>query len=474
LYSSGGAHTAVGDVNGDSLDDVFAGGALNQSGAIFIQKSDGSFQKSKQSILETDAVYEDRDAVFFDADGDYDLDLYVVSGSYELVQDDPLFQDRLYLNNGKGTFTKGILPKLLTNKSCIKVADFDQDGDSDLFVGGFVKAGRYPMNDPSYILTNNGKGQFTTAQTLDLGLVTDAAIADIDNDKNLEIVVTAEWKPVISYPLRRTELSRVRSQKSEVGSQKKNTDNFNTQSLNHQITQYKGLWSAIKAADLDNDGDVDFVVGNLGLNTQLKASETQPISLYYSDFDQNGSTDPFITYFNQGKAYPLASRDEALEQVVALKKKFINYKTYSTATIEDIFTSEQLAKAQKLTVTETRTGLLINDKGTFSFKPLPIEAQFAPVYAIAIDDLNNDGKKDLILAGNNATMRIRIGKMDANHGMVFLNQGQNNFEYLPQSQSGLWLNGDVRDCQTVKTKHGKQWIFSVNNGPIQIYSGAGL
>jgi hypothetical protein len=330
-------------------------------------------------------------------------------------------------------------------------------------VGGFVKPGRYPLNDPSYVLTNNGKGQFATTQTLDLGLVTDAAIADIDNDKNLEIVVTAEWKPVISY------------QKSVISKQKLGHQKIDFQQLKTQNSKLTtGLWSAIKAADLDNDGDVDFVVGNLGLNTQMKASETQPILLYYSDFDQNGSTDPFITYFNQGKAYPLASRDEALEQVVALKKKFINYKTYSTATIEDIFTSDQLAKAQKLTLTETRTGLLINDKGAFSFKPLPIEAQFAPVYAIAIDDLNNDGKKDLILAGNNATMRIRIGKMDANHGMVFLNQGQNDFKYLPQNQSGLWLNGDVRDCQTAKTKHGKQWIFSINNGPIQIYSGAGL
>jgi enediyne biosynthesis protein E4 len=463
LYSSGGAHTAVGDVNGDGLDDVFAGGALNQSGAIFLQKPDGSFQKTNQPTLETDAIYEDRDAVFFDADNDHDLDLYVVSGGYELVQDDPLFQDRLYLNNGKGRFAKGILPKLLTNKSCVKAADFDHDDDVDLFVGGFVKPGRYPMNDLSYVLTNNGKGQFTTTQTLDLGLVTDAAIADIDNDKNLEIVVTAEWKPVQVI----SQWSWVRGKKeSETRSQKSNNQ--------HSITKVLGHWSAIKAADLDNDGDVDFVVGNLGLNTQLKASEAQPISLYYSDFDQNGSTDPFITYFNQGKAFPLASRDEALEQVVALKKKFINYKTYSTATIEDIFTNEQLVKAKKLTITETRSGLIINNKGTFTFKPLPIEAQFAPVYAIGIDDLNNDGKKDLILAGNNSTMRIRIGKMDANYGMVFLNNGKNEFTYLPQSQSGLWLKGDVRDCQTVKTKQGKQWIFSINNSPIQTYSSTGL
>ena len=471
LYSSGGAHTAVGDVNGDGLEDVFAGGALNQSGAIFLQKPDGSFQKSNQPILETDAVYEDRDAVFFDADNDLDLDLYVVSGGYELVQDDPLYQDRLYLNNGKGIFTKGVLPRLLTNKSCVKAADLDNDGDVDLFVGGFVKAGRYPLNDPSYILTNNGKGQFTTTQTLDMGLVTDATITDIDNDKNLEIVVTAEWRAVVSYQPHRTRLSA--SADRVIRHSKLPKEKYSI-TQNSKLKTGFGWWAAIKAADLDNDGDMDFVVGNLGLNTQLKASESQPISLYVSDFDQNGSTDPFITYFNQGKAYPLASRDEALEQVVGLKKKFINYKTYSTATIEDIFTSEQLSKAQKLTITETRTGLLINEKGTFTFKPLPIEAQFAPVYAIGIDDINKDGKKDLILAGNNATMRIRIGKMDANHGMVFLNNGQNNFKYLPQNQSGLWLNGDVRDCQTVKTKQGKQWIFSINNGPVQTYSSTGL
>jgi enediyne biosynthesis protein E4 len=449
LYSWGGAKVAVGDINADGLDDVYFCGALNQAAQLLTQNTNGSFTATKQLFLQTDAVYEDRDAVFFDADGDGDLDLYVVSGGYELITDDPLFEDRLYLNNGRGMFSKTMVPKLLSNKSCVKAGDLDTDGDIDLFLGGGVSAGRFPLNEKSYILTNNGKGVFTKTAAIDLGLVTDAAIAKTASNKNPTITIAAEWKPIQAISL------QPHSPRPQV--------------VLSQISPQSGWWSSIVADDLDNDGDIDFVVGNLGLNTQLKASQQQPISLYFNDFDQSGSIDPFITYFIQNKAYPLASRDEALEQMPSLRKKFTDYKSYSTATIEDILTSQQLEKAQKYTITETRTGLLINDNGTFRFKPLPTQAQLAPVYAIGIDDLNKDGKKDVILAGNNATMRIRIGKMDANHGVILLGNGQNEFEYLPQNQSKLWLNGDIKSCKTVRSKKDSFWVFSTNNASPQIY-----
>lgn len=442
LYSYGGPRIAKGDVNGDGLEDIYMGGATNQAGQLFLQTKNGDLKPNPQAVFETDKAFEDRDAVLFDADGDNDLDLYVVTGEYNT--EFALLQDRLYLNNGKGKFSRSPMrqiPEIMLNKTCVEAFDADQDGDIDLFLGSGVQSGNFPYSSESFLLRNDGKGHFEIAEKWELGLVTDVVAADINQDKIPEIIVTAEWKPIQTIDLK--------------------TVNPKPQTVNTS----SGLWNRIAAADLDNDGDLDFVVGNLGLNTPLKATAEQPIMLYYDDFDQNGRFDPFIAYFNQGKSYPLAGRDEALEQLVTLRKRFTDYKSYAAATAEEVLGKDGLARTTKLMVNETQSGILWNDKGKLTFQPLPLAAQTSPIYAIATGDFDGDGKTDILLAGNQSKFRIRIGKTDANYGALLRGNGKGNFEYLPQYQSGLNLAGDIRDVQQV----GNQLIFSTNDGKAQTY-----
>jgi hypothetical protein len=447
LYSYGGPRMAKGDVNGDGLEDIYIGGAANQAGQLFVQTKDKRFVTNPQPAFETDKAFEDRAAVLFDADGDKDLDLYVVTGEYNT--EFALLQDRLYLNDGKGQFSRspmGQIPEIMLNKTCVEAFDADQDGDLDLFLGGGVQSGNFPYASESFLLRNDGKGHFEIAEKWELGLVTDVVTADLNNDKRPEIIVTAEWKPI----------QVLENQTNKV------TVNFKLQTVN----SFSGLWNRIASADLDNDGDLDFIVGNLGLNTPLKATTEQPITLYYDDFDQNGRFDPFISYYIQGKAYPLAGRDEALEQLAPLRKLFTDYKTYAAATAEEVLGKDWATRSVKLTVIETRSGILWNDKGKLTFKSLPLAAQTSPVYAISTGDFDGDGKTDILLAGNQSKFRIRIGKTDANYGMVLRGNGKGDFEYMSQYQSGLHLTGDIRDVQQINN----QLIFTANDGKVQSYN----
>ncbi len=453
LYSRNGPKMAVGDVDGDGLDDVYIGGARGQAGQLFIQKTDGNFAPSRQTAFEKDSTAEDCDAVFFDADGDRDLDLYVASGGYEQFPDDPVLNDRLYVNNGAGQFNAAALPVMATNKSCVKPLDFDRDGDLDLFVGGGIKCGLFPYSSDSYLLKNNGKGSFTIAQKLALGMVTDAAIADLDKDRFHEIIITAQWQPVrvlFTQLLAADPTSTI-------------TDFSKHAERMPDLGEQRGWWNRIRAADLDKDGDLDFVVGNVGQNNPFDAATDRPVSLYYGDFDNNGSVDFYMTHFFGDKAFPTYGRDEALEQLVPLRKKFTTYKSYSTATINDIFDEVTIQKAKKLSMTEPRTGLLINENGNLRWQPLPMWAQVAPVFAIDVADMNLDGHADILLGGNDATYRIRIGKMDANRGTLLLGDSRNEFHAVP---SGLNWPGDVRDIQHIKTPNGPLLAITQNNGPL--------
>lgn len=440
MLSQTGPRFAIGDVNGDGQSDVFVGAGRGQGGQVLVQRN-GRFALMPQPALLTDRSYEDAGAEWFDADNDHDLDLVVASAGYELPADDARLQTRLYLNDGTGRLTKATaFPSLRVSAACVRAADIDGDGDQDLFVGARVVPGRYPELPMSHLLLNDGKGHFTDVTNQQsvlpgLGMVTDAVFADIDRDKRPELLIATDFGPVQAFAFQNGKL----------------------QSLDNVLPNVTGCWNRLLVQDLDNDGDPDIVAGNAGLNSQVSATVNHPLLLYgiknatggvlpvMADYERNGA--------NNEQPHPFNARDEMLDQVVTLRKKFTDYTSYANATITDLFAPDELNKAQKLEAAELRTVLFRNDgsagKPRFVMQSLPIEAQVSPAYALAAVDVNRDGLSDLILGGNRTYNRVRLGKTDANRGQLFINRGKGNFVYVPMSQSGLWWDGDVRDLVTV-------------------------
>ena len=439
-------------------DYLFMGGTRGHPAQFFTISSGGDLRVSRQPAIEKDSMQDDGAAVFFDANGDGKPDLFVAAGGYELPENDPLLQPRLYLNDGKGHFIKALdaLPALLLNSSCVKAADVDGDGDLDLFIGGRVTPNKYPLSPGSRLLLNDGKGHFTdaTAQlapALDsLGMVTDAVWIDLNNDKRPDLVVVGEWMPIKVF----------------LNDGKGHLTDASGKYIRFPST---GWWNRIAVADLDGDGRPDLIVGNQGLNNQFSASPAAPLSLYYKDFNHNGTIDPVFCYYIGGVSYPAASRDDLTGELPFLKKKFLEYHSYADATITDLFSPEQLKDMRPPLKTETLATCWLQNKGDSGFtqRTLPIEAQYGPVYAIATTDINGDGKPDLLLAGGNQWTRIRFGRYHASHGILLLNDGKGNFRYVPQDQSGLRLRDDTRD---VLDLGNKKIIFGINDGPAQIYN----
>ncbi len=457
MISYNGPRIAKADVNNDGLEDLFVCGAQGQEGQLFIQKIDGQFIADAQPDFAKDALSDDADAIFFDANNDGDLDLYVVSGGYNFVQGDNELQDRLYIND-KGKFYKTVnsLPKEALSGSCVRVADIDNDGDLDIFVGSRVVPGRYPESPKSLLFINNGKGEFTNApealhSALDsLGMVTDAAWIDLDNDGWKDLVVCGEWTKIHLLSNKNGKLNDLSDQ--------------------HFPDALKGWWNRLQLADMDDDGDLDLIAGNWGLNSPIKVSEEQPATMLYNDFDNNGSVDPLICYFIKGKSYPMASRDEMTDQMVSLRQKFPTYAAYANTNIDNILTPDQLKSAKQLTANYFDTTYFENNKGSFQAKKLPLQANFFPVFAISTGDFDHDGKADILLAGNTDHARIKVGKMDAGYGVLLKGDGKGHFEYVPQLKSGLSVRGCTRDLIQLKGKKENRVIFGVNNQVPLIYS----
>ena len=447
---------AKADVNNDGLEDIFIGGAKGQPAQIFTQSPNGTFQKKTESDIEKDSLSEDVAAEFFDADGDGDMDLYVASGGYEFEEIDPALQDRLYTNDGKGKFSKMIkaLPRMAISTGCVKPADIDGDGDEDLFVGGRVVPGKYPLSPQTKLLLNDGKGNFSDATATNapmlqqIGMVTDALWTDLNKDGAADLIVVGEWMPVKVFLNQKGKLTDASTSYIKFAS--------------------GGWWNRILADDFDGDGDKDLVIGNLGENAQFRATDKQPVSIYYKDFDGNGSVDPVFCYYINGVSYPAASKDDLTDQLPSLKKKFLEYHSYANATITDVFSNEVLKDASLLKAEVLSTVYLRNDGDNgFSLQTLPAEAQYAPVYAMTSGDFNKDGKKDLLLAGNNSWTRIKFGRYNANKGVLLLGDGKGGFSYVPQWQSGLHIKGNVRSVATVTSKNRIKFLFGVNDGPVE-------
>lgn len=445
-----------GDVNGDGLEDVYAGGGSGQAGSIYIQTKNGKFVKRNEASFDADKLSEDADAVFFDANNDGFNDLYVVSGGYHnYAPDDVLLQDRLYINDGKGNFTKvsNALPEMHVSKSCVRVTDINNDGHPDLFVGGRVIPGRYPETPQSFLLINDGKGKFTD-QTTNIapalqkaGMVTDAAWIDVNGDNKKDLVVIGEWMPVTIYI--------------------NNNGKLENRTKNYFDNEYTGWWNKLSTGDFNHDGKPDLIVGNVGLNTQCKASDKQPAEMYYKDFDDNGSVDPILCFYIKDTSYPYVSRDELLDQMSVMRTKFTDYKSYADATIKDIFTEDELKDANHLKVNYLKTAYFESGaNGKLQEKPLPLQAQFSPVYTITPFDYDNDGNEDLLLCGNMNRARLRFGKYDANYGVLLKNDGKGNFSYINQQQSGFHLTGDVRGVISINTT----LLFGINQSGIKAYT----
>lgn len=453
--SFAGPCLAKADVNGDGLDDVFVGGGKGQASELFIQEKSGSFTKKGTPAFVADAASQVTNAVFFDANGDGFPDLYVANGGYaDFEPNDPRFQDKLYLNDGKGTFTLSpqALPTMLTSTGAVCAGDFTGDGKPDLFVGGRVIPGRYPETPESYLLVNDGKGTFTNRTTAinaamaKVGMVTDAASADVNGDGKADLVVVGEWMPITIFIQENGKLT----DKTETYFDKK----------------YQGWWNQVLVEDLNGDGKPDLVVGNKGLNSQVRTSDQEPASLYYKDFDNNGTIDPILSFYIQGKNYPYITRDELVMQMSSMGARYPDYKSYADVTLDQLFSAKELESAGKLEANEFKTTCFMNTgKGTFQIHELPLEAQFSPVFAITTLDYDQDGKKDLWLGGNISQGRLRLGKFDANYGLLLRGDGQGGFVSVPQLQSGFALKGDVRSVLSL----GNQLLFGVNQQAIKAY-----
>ena len=451
--STAGPKIAVGDVDGDGLDDLYLGGAKGFAGQLFRQQTEGTFNFQPTGAFVSDSAAEDTDALFFDADSDGDLDLYVVSGGSDYSEQDPALQDRLYRNDGAGEFSRDgtALPTMLSSGSVVIAADHDQDGDLDLFVGGRMVPGRYPLAPRSYLLRNDGVGHFqdVTAEVSPAlvapGMVTDAVWTDLDQDEWPDLVVVGEWMPIRTFMNRAGQLE---------------------ETFPEGLATTSGWWNTVVAHDMDSDGDLDLVVGNQGMNNPFRATTQTPVDLLYADFDQNGSVDPLLTYYIDGERQVAFSRDELIGQMVSLRKKFPSYAAYARAGLEDVLSAEQRAMADTLTATCFETLWVRNEgNGGFTAQPLPIEAQFSPVFAILPTEVNDDSIPDLVLGGNLSNTRVSTGRYDASYGAVFVGGINGNFQSVKPDRSGLSVRGDVRDIVRV----GDQLLIARNNDSLVMF-----
>lgn len=470
-FSEYGPALATGDIDGNGLDDFICGGSANNSAQIFFQQPDGKFVQEAllpENLTNTKAR-DDTGILLFDADNDGDPDLYIASGGYEYERNSPAYRDHFYVNDGKGNFTEDpdAIPPELTSKFCLRASDYDKDGDPDLFVSGRVDPWYYPKPVSSVILRNDSKTghiKFTdvtkeaAGDLINIGLICDALFTDFDNDGWSDLILAGEWMPLTFL-------------KNENGTFKNVTSGTG-------IGSKTGWWNSIAAGDFDNDGDIDYIVGNLGLNTFYRTSDECPVSIYASDFDNNGSYDAFPSIWlpssqkdTTKKEYPVHMRDDAVKQMIGLRTKFQNYKSFAQSTIDQLFTNDQLKNALILRANDFTSSFCRNEgNGKFILLPLPEQAQISVINGMTVDDFDGDGNLDVLMNGNDFGPEVSVGRYDAFNGLLMQGDGKGNFSSRSIIESGIFIPGNGKAMVKLRGKNNDYLIAAgQNRGPLKIF-----
>ena len=456
MISTQGPCLCTADINNDGLDDVYIGGAKDQIGYLALQNISGTFDRIALDTFAKDKGSEDVDCAFFDANGDGSMDLYVVSGGSDFQLGAPQLGDRLYFSDHDFNFTKAkqILPvNKFESTSVVIPADYDEDGDIDLFVGGRLQPEAYGFPRNGYILNNDGKGNYTNVSNdiapdlKEIGMITDAKWADIDNDKDLDLIVVGEWMPIAFFINDQGRYNRI-----------------------DLMPQSNGWWNVLEIEDLNGDGRLDLILGNHGLNSRFKATEEKPLHMLVKDFDRNGTIEQIICQYEGDKLFPLSLRHDLSMQIPSIKKKYLKYDSYKDQEITDIFGPKGLNGALDLTTSHLASTIFLN-KGLMEFEKmdLPDEVQYSCVYTVEVADFNFDGYSDILFGGNLYDVKPEMGQYDASYGTLLIGDGAGQFVIKGQAASGIILDGSVRNLSFIDTQKGKILLVANNNAQIQAY-----
>ncbi|MEM1324951.1 MAG: VCBS repeat-containing protein [Bacteroidota bacterium] len=454
MMSTLGPKIDVADVNGDGRDDFYICGAKDSAGKLFIQQASGDFRATNEVLFEQGKLAEEVDCLFFDADGDGDQDLYIAAGGNELPNSSSGLIDRLYFNDGKGNFyqSKQTLPTFnFESTSCVRATDFDGDGDQDLFVGLRLRPFLYGVPVNGYLLENDGSGQFKNVSQQvapdlkSLGMITDAQWADTDGDGDEDLVVVGEWMPITIF------------------------ENENGQFTPSEIANSSGWWNCLQSGDFNSDGRPDFIIGNHGLNSRFRASETEPIKMFVNDFDQNGSAEQIIARYEDGKLLPFTRRHDLVMQMPPMKKKYLRYRNYVGQTVDQVFTPEQLENALELEVQTLKSVALMSSENGYALQALPRAAQTSPIYGIQVDDFDADGQLDVLIGGNFYNAKPEVGRYDAGYGLLLKGNEDGAFDAIAPKVSGFQVNGEVRDMEGIEIDGKSSVLVARNSERIAIF-----